>query len=362
MDKKIYYLQTTNPEKSININLLEDLFKKNTNWINFDINLHKNSKIDFSYIIGRYENVAETDISYRFTHSHHYYLTNKNILWKTIKNEDEKFYNDYMVKHYDINMEDMDENIKIFKDNKIKIIRPDWTFERSGIALVRSFEDFKKYISKKGKYLYENINKRRPNQKHNFVASNFIQNVLLYKNRVTDFRVFFLVSYINNTYRSYLIKPIIMNLAEYERTDFKINNIKENLTYAHSITDNFIRDLIPSIGYENYKKIRQQILHILSFLYRLIKKYKIMQLYLDQNGGYEIFGLDFISDDKYNVKLIEFNEKTGLGGYPTFIYQNIANNIINSTINKAFDDKYKINLDDNMKNKFIRIRSNKKYL
>ena len=87
-----------------------------------------------------------------------------------------------------------------------------------------------------------------------------------------------------------------------------------------------------------------------------------MQLYLDQNGGYEIFGLDFISDDKYNVKLIEFNEKTGLGGYPTFIYQNIANNIINSTINKAFDDKYKINLDDNMKNKFIRIRSNKKYL
>lgn len=357
--KKIYFIQSTDPQKSIDIQFLEELFKKNPNWV---IYKEGDSKIDFSYIIGRYENVAQTDISYRFTKSHQHYLTNKNILWKTIKNEDENFYNKYMVKHYDIDIENLDSNKDIFKDIKIKIIRPDWTFERNGIILVDNFESFKRYMFKKGKYLYETITKRRPRESHNFVASDFIKNVLLYNNRVTDFRVFFIISYFNDTYRGYLIKPIIMNLGQYQRNNFNIHHIKENITNAHSEEDHYLKDLIPQIGYDNYKKIKQQILHIMSFLFRLIKKYKIMELNIDQTAGYEIFGLDFISDDKYNVKLIEFNEKTGLGNYDDFIYKNLSNAIINCTINKIYEDKYKIKLDENMKNKFIRIRSNKKYL
>ena len=90
-----------------------------------------------------------------------------------------------------------------------------------------------------------------------------------------------------------------------------------------------------------------------------------MKLYPDQKGCYEIFGLDFISDEKFNVKLIEFNEKTGFGDYDDNVYQNVANCIINATINKQYDkdeNKYQIGLDENIRNKFIRIRSNKKYL
>ena len=87
-----------------------------------------------------------------------------------------------------------------------------------------------------------------------------------------------------------------------------------------------------------------------------------MEKYEDQNNVYELFGLDFISDDKYNIKLIEFNEKIGLGDYEDDLYQNIANAFIKSTINKKYDDNYKIELDDITRKNIIRIRSNKKYL
>jgi hypothetical protein len=361
-EKKIYYINSDNPDKSIDIEFFGDLFKKNSNWRPYDIN---DKKIDFSYVIGKYKDI-KTDISYHFTTSHRKYLTNKSILWKTIKNYDDKFYNKYMVRHFEIDPENIEMNkdifIDIFKNNKMIIIRPDWTFERSGISIINNFESFKNYMNKKGKYIYDNINKRYPNEKHNFIASEYIQNVLLYKNKVTDFRVFFLISYINNTYRSYLIKPIIMNLGQFERTKFNIHNIKENITTAHGTTDNYLKDLIPEIGKENYNKIKNQILQILSVLFKIIKKHKIMELYNDQNGAYEVFGLDFVSDDKYNVKLIEFNEKTGLGNYEDFIYQNIANCIINGTVNKLDNDKYHIELDNNIRNKFIKIRSNKNYL
>jgi len=369
-EKKIYYINSDNPDKSIDINFFVNLFKKNLNWIPYDdndidnVNINVN-KIDFSYIIGKYKDI-KTEISYRFTISHRKYLTNKAILWKTIKNEDENFYDKYMVKHYEIDINNIDNLRNIFNQKKYIIVRPDWAFERLNITIFNNFESFKKYMSNKGKYIYDKIKQKHPNEKYNFVASEYISNVLTYKNKVSDFRVFFLISYINNTYRGYLIKPIMMNTAEKERTKFNIYDIKENITSAHNTTDNYLKDLIPEIGKDNYNKIKNQILHILSFLFRLIKKYKIMQKYPDKNGSYEVFGLDFISDDKYNVKLIEFNEKVGLGDYEDFIYQNIANCIINATINKQYnneyDKQYMIELDENIRNKFVRIRSNKKYL
>jgi len=357
-EKKIYYINSENPDKSIDIEFFKDLFDKNPNWVAYN-DTHK--KIDFSYVIGKYKKIP-TEISYRFTASHEKYLTNKSILWKTIKTEDENFYNKYMVKHYEIDADNIEKNKHIFQNNKLIIIRPDWAFERRGISIVNDFNSFKNYMNRKGKYMLEKIKKIYQGDKHNFIASEYVQNVLLYKNKVCDFRVFFLITYINNTYRGYLIKPIIMNISEFERTKFNIQNIKENITTAHGTIDYYLKDLIPEIGKDNYVKIKNQILQILSFLFKLIKKYKIMEKYPDQIGCYEIFGLDFISDDKYNVKLIEFNEKTGLGDYDDFVYQNIANCIINATINKAYNNEYKIELDDNIRNKFIRIRSNKKYL
>lgn len=358
---KKYLLYSDNPDKSIDIELLKDLFDKNSNWKPYDKELDK--FIDFSYVIGNYKNIP-SDISYRFNLTHRDFLTNKHILYKTIEREEPELYNKFMVKHYDINIEDLEKNKHIFLNGKLIIIRPTWAYERSGIIIVDNFQSFKNYMNNKGKYLYYNILKKRPNEKHTFVASEYIKNVLTFNNRVSDFRVFFLVSLVDGIYRSYLIKPIVMNLSKFERTKFNITNIKENITFAKNDKDYFMHDLKKNIGKDNYKFMKSQILHILSTLFRLIKKYKIMDKYEDQNNVYEIFGLDFISDNNYNIKLIEFNEKTGLGDYEDDLYQNIANAFINSTINKKYSnsDMYKIQLDDFIKKNIVRIRSNKKYL
>jgi len=360
MIKKKYFIYSDNPDKSIKLNFLDNLFKKNTNWESY--NIDSNEDIDFSYIIGRYENAPPTDISYRFTTKHRNFLTNKYILYKTIEREDNDLYENYMVKHYEIDMDNLENNKKLFHNGKILIIRPTWAFERSGITIVDNFNAFKKYMDKKGRHMYNNIVSRRPRETHKFVASEYIKNTLTYQNKVCDFRVFFLITFVNGIYRAYLVKPIMMNLAQYERKDFNITHIKENITYAHEVADHFMRDLKNQVGKKNYKSMKNQILHILSHLFRMIKNYQIMDKYIDQNSVYELFGLDFIADDKYNIKLIEFNEKTGLGGYSDEIYKNIANAFVNATINKTYDDNFKIKLDDNVKKNIVRIRSNKNYL
>lgn len=360
MIKKKYFIYSDNPDKSIKLDFLNNLFKKNTNWETY--NIDSNEDIDFSYIIGRYENAPPTDISYRFTTKHRNFLTNKFILYKTIEREDIDLYNNYMVKHYEIDVDNIDNNKSLFRNNKILIIRPTWAYERSGIVIVDNFNSFKKYMDKKGRHMYNNIVARRPRETHKFVASEYIKNILTYKNKVCDFRVFFLITLVNGIYRAYLIKPIMMNLAQYERKDFNITHIKENITYAHEVADHFMRDLKSQVEREDYKHMKSQILHILSHLFKLIKNNQIMDKYIDQNNVYELFGLDFIADDKYNIKLIEFNEKTGLGGYSDEIYMNIANAFVNSTINKTYDESYKIKLDDNVKKNLIRIKSNKDYL
>jgi hypothetical protein len=364
MIKKKYFIYSDNPDKSIKLDFLINLLKKNKNWIssNETTDDELNNDLDFSYIIGRYENAQPTDISYRFTGKHRQFLTNKYILYKTIERENKELYEKFMVKHYEIDIDNLENNKKLFKNGKIIIIRPTWAFERSGIVLIDNFDSFKKYMEKKGKHMYENITKRKPRETHKFVGSEYIKNVLTHQNKVCDFRVFFLITLINGIYRAYLVKPIMMNLGQYERKEFNITHIKENITYAHESADHFMRDLKNQVGKKNYKFMKSQILHILSCLFRMIKTYQIMDKFIDQNNVYELFGLDFIADDKYNIKLIEFNEKTGLGGYSDEIYKNIANAFVNATINKTYDDNYKIQLDDNVKKNIIRIRSNKNYL
>jgi hypothetical protein len=359
MIKKKYLLYSDNPDKSIDIELLEDLFKKNINWEPYSSNDEKS--VDFSYIVGKYKNI-QTEISYRFNTTHREFLTNKYNLYKTIEREDTELYKNFMVKHYDINIDNLEKNKHIFSSGKLIIIRPTWAYERSGIMIFNNFQSFKNFMIKKGKYLYDNITKKKPDEKNTYVASEYIRNSLIYKNRVCDFRVFFLITFVNGIYRAYLVKPIVMNVSKSERKEFNITNITENITFAHGDKDYFMSDLKSQVGKENYKFMKNQIMHILSRLFKLIKKYKIMKKYEDQKDVYELFGLDFMSDDKYNIKLIEFNEKTGLGDYEDDLYQNIANAFIKSTINKKYDDNYKIDLDNVSKKNIIRIRTNKKYL
>ena len=97
-------------------------------------------------------------------------------------------------------------------------------------------------------------------------------------------------------------------------------------------------------------------------LFKLIKYKCVFSNYDNNLNTYEIFGLDFIADEYFNIKLIEFNNKTGMKAYPETLYKSVVSGIINATINKLYEKEYHIKIDSNIKQNIIRIHSNKKYI
>ncbi len=363
--QKTYFIKVDNESKGVNLEYIEEIFRTNPNWrLVTEEEAKKLKHVDFSYVIGKSDYSIKADISYRFDTYHRKYLTNKSNLYKTIQREEPENYKRFMVYHTDIDINNLDKYKHLFTNNKIFILRPTWSFERANIELFDNFDKFKSFINKNGKHLLYKGNKKEPGGNNKLVLSEYIKDLLLFNNRVFDLRVYLVISLVDGIYRAYFVKPIIMNLSLYERSNtFNINNVKENITNpGNDDRDYYIEDLQEQIGEENGKYIINQIKQNLTYLFRLIKKFKIMKPYPDQKNVYELFGLDFIVDKKYNVKLVEFNEKTGLGDYEDFQLENIASSFIYSTVNKLYSDEYKLKIDDREFKDILRVKSNKNYL
>lgn len=363
-NQKTYFIKSDNKSKGLAYEYLEEIFRTNPNWrMVTEEEAKKLKHVDFSYIIGRFDYSVTADISYRFDTYHIKYLTNKSNLYKTIQKEEPENYKRFMVYHTDVDINNLDKYRHLFTVNKIFILRPTWSYERANIELFDSFDKFKNFINKTGKQLLYKRNNRDPRADNRLVLSEYITDLLLFNNKVFDLRVYLVISLVEGIYRAYFVKPIIMNLSLYEKSKkFNIDNIKENITNPGNDTDYYFTDLEKQIGKENATYIINQIKQNLTYLFRLIKKFKIMRSYSDQKNVYELFGLDFIVDNKYNVKLVEFNEKTGLGDYEDFQLENIASSFIYSTVNKFYSDEYKLKIDDREYNDILRVKSNKNYL
>ncbi len=364
-NQKTYFIKVDNENKGVHLEYIEEIFRNNSNWRLVNEEEAKQLKyVDFSYVIGKADYSIKANISYRFNTYHRKYLTNKSNLYKTIQREEPENYKRFMVYHTDIDINNLDKYKHLFINNKIFILRPTWSFERANIELFDNFDKFKTFINKNGKHLLYKGNKKEPDGDNRLVLSEYIKDLLLFNNRVFDLRVYLVISLIEGVYRAYFVKPIIMNLSLYERSKtFNIDNIKENITNpGNDDRDYFFEDLQEQIGKENGKYIINQIKQNLTYLFRLIKKFKIMRPYPDQKNVYELFGLDFIVDNNYNVKLVEFNEKTGLGDYEDFQLENIASAFVYSTVNKLYSDEYKLKIDDREFNDILRVKSNKNYL
>jgi hypothetical protein len=356
--KKYYIYDYNNKDKTIPNDYLINLFNNNNKWERVD---ETNNLIDFSYAIGMtLKNKKKNIISYRFTSKHQNYLTNKAILYETINNNFSEIAEKYMMFQTRIDINNLDQYKTLFQNKKYYILKPTWTFERRGIHIFDSFNSFKNYMLKKGIYEYNRAISR--DNKNALVLAEYNTDLLTYNDRIIDLRVFFLVSYINNIYRGYIIKPIIMNMAPYKKSDkFNPNNMLENITHPFGYEDYYLNDLKKEIGKDNTKFIMTQIKYILSHILKLIKKYKIMLPY-ENEETFELFGVDFIVDKNYNVKLVEFNEKTGLKNYSNNIYRNISAGFIHSTINKKYENtEYEIKIDDKIKKNIVRINTYKKY-
>jgi hypothetical protein len=187
-----------------------------------------------------------------------------------------------------------------------------------------------------------------------YIISEYLQNQLLFKNKVFNLRVFFLVTNVNQKWYSYLIKPIIIHTADKTKSsDYNDITAQISSTGTSDTKDFYFEDLVNEIGTRSGDSIIRQIIQILSKLFNIIKPGNVMKKWHNMKHSYEIFGLDFIISDKYAVKLVEFNDRVGLVNYPDIIYENMANAIINGTVNKVYDDRYKLNIS---KEGMIRIK------
>ena len=172
-----------------------------------------------------------------------------------------------------------------------------------------------------------------------------------------------MVSLVNNIYRTYLIKPIVIHTAT---KDYELNKVNIDITKlissSESEFDYTIDDLAKEIGKEKTVYIKNQIKHNLSYLFKIIKKTKCFESYKNVENTYEIFGLDFIADKDCNIKLIEFNDRVGITNYSDKFYDVLTVGILHSTINKLYPKEFHINIEKYIKKNVVRIRSQKNYL
>ena len=327
------------------------LYKNNVNWAEETI---MPKKISFLYNVGC-KNLYKIwpDIGNLFMPAHS--LTNKSALVQTITLNGTAFYKKYMMPTSIIDIENLEAQRKLFKKDKVFILRPSWTFSRKGIKVFSNFNDFNDFMITEGTQEQHKARTKANEdlQGIHYIISEYLQNQLLFKNKVFNLRVFFLVTNVNQKWYSYLIKPIIIHTADKTKSS-DYNDIQAQISSGSSDSEDFyFEDLVNEIGTRAGFRIMRQIIQILSKLFNIIKPGNVMKKWHNMNASYEIFGLDFIISDKYAVKLVEFNDRVGLVNYPDYIYENMANAIINGTINKAYDDRYKLNIS---KEGMIRIK------
>jgi hypothetical protein len=172
--------------------------------------------------------------------------------------------------------------------------------------------------------------KQLKNNNGSFILSQYIINPLLFRGKKMHVRAYLLFTLINNVFKTYLLKDgeIITAKKPYKPNEF--NNLDIHDTHGKSTDDFYIfpEDLIKYKSIPNmeiYEKIYDEMRNSLNMVSRIAAMNFIS--YTNADNSYNIFGMDYIITDDYNVKIIEINDiHTGYG--------NINTDINNFTYNK----------------------------
>ena len=201
--------------------------------------------------------------------------------------------------------------------NDVYILRTYGNLDSGGgknIYIVKSTDELNK-IKKK-----VNIDK--------YIASKYITNPLLFKNRKFHLRVSFMIIYINNKISFSIFKHlrILQAKLSYINNDYLNKNIHDS--HVDSTDDDYLF-YNEFKNNKNYNKVITQIKIVIGECVNMAKPH--IKQYSESKNGYRIFVADIMITDDYNVILIEIN-----GSDSGYNFLNIKNHDIQILFNKDY--------------------------
>jgi hypothetical protein len=206
-----------------------------------------------------------------------------------------------------------------YKFPKIYILRPILGSSGEEIFYISSHDELVKAIEY---YNTHNAFFKRDKVYHTYkvLASEYIMNPLLYKNKKFQLRMYYIVSIINGVLRSFLLDSGIFVTAK--------KSFNTNLPFTKDVHDTHFKSTTGDIFFPedfndsnlnvkglNASDILEQIRTILTAItsVTIFETKKIRNLLYDnQTNGYNIYGVDFMIDDTGRVILIEINKTPGI--------------------------------------------------
>ena len=203
----------------------------------------------------------------------------------------------------------------IYKINNVYILRP---FNNSGggknIFIVTSTKEL--------------INIKKKINVNNYIASEYITNPLLFKNKKFHLRVTFMITCIDSKISLSIFKHIRILQAKmpYKNKDFSNKDIHDS--HVSSTDDDYLFSTEFKSN-KNYNNIIRQIILVINECFSIVKPE--IKLYPETKNSFQIFVSDFMITSEYIIKLLEINH--GDIGYN---FLNVKNYNIQQIFNKNF--------------------------
>jgi glutathione synthase/RimK-type ligase-like ATP-grasp enzyme len=199
--------------------------------------------------------------------------------------------------------------------NEIYLAKP--IFSVSGKGIINVIND-------------ETLNAAKHNLKQypdGIVMSRYIKNPLLFKGKKMHLRCYFMISIINNVFKSYLLETgkILTAKLPYIEDDYLNKDIHDSHVKSTECDYFFPEDLIKHKSVQNMSEF-YKIMDKIRIIFNIISKigFTTFEIYPNAKNAYEIYGADFIvtqntnnpdTNDNFNVYILEINDSyTGYSG------------------------------------------------
>lgn len=183
------------------------------------------------------------------------------------------------------------------------IIRPVQGYSGKGLIIVKTKKDLTKNLTD----IRNGVNLPFPYEGE-IVISEYIQNLMLFQNKIFHLRVYLIVGCINNKLVSFMANCVRIMTA---KSTFNIENeLNKDVYDSHlATTDNdyFLPDDL-NLSNEQTAKIINQIINCLSVISKLAKNE--IKCYSESKNCFEILGADLMLTNNYQIKLLEINNRT----------------------------------------------------